>query len=76
MRLLYVAKNLMDAHLVAGLLESNGIQAYVGNESLWGVRGEVGMDAGSAPNVSVRDEDHARAKQLLGEDLPGGACRR
>lgn len=76
MRKLYVAKDLMDAHLMAGLLEANGIQAYVGNELLQGVRPEVGMDAGSSPTVFVRDEDHARAKQLLGEDLPGGACRR
>lgn len=76
MRKLYVAKDLVDAHLMAGLLEANGIKAYVGNEMLQGARPEFAMDAGSAPTVFVRDEDHARAKQLLGEDLPGGACRR
>ena len=67
MQLVHVAKNLIEAHLVAGFLESAGIEAFVDNEMLQGVRVEVGMDASSAPRVFVRDEDHARAVQLLAD---------
>lgn len=76
MKVVHVAQNPMEAELVAGFLRSRGVEAFVANGNLWSVRGEVPMDSGSAPTVSVRDSDHARALQLLGEDLPGGACRR
>jgi hypothetical protein len=75
-KVVHVARNPMEAQLVAGFLRSRGIEAFVENESLWNVRGEVPMDAGSAPTVLVRDSDHARAVQLLGEHPPGGASRR
>jgi len=75
-KLVHVARNPAEAHLVAGFLNSQGVEAFVDNENLWAVRGEIPLDAGSAPSVFVRDEDHARARQLLGEGFAGGACRR
>ena len=76
MKVVLVAANPFQAHLVAGLLRSNGIEAAVGNEASFNVRGEIPMTPGTLPQVLVSDADYARAKQVLGEDRPGGACRR
>ena len=76
MKVVHVAQDPMNAHLIAGFLMSRGVQAFVGNEAIFGVLGEVGFGSGSKPTVSVADGDYVKAKQLLGEDLPGGACRR
>lgn len=75
MRTVHVARNLAEAHLIAGFLGANGVEAFVTNENLWAVRGEIPMDASTAPGVVVRDGDHDRAKALLGERLAGGSCR-
>ena len=76
MILVHVGRNPLEAHVVAEFLKDRGIQAFVDNECLWGVRGEMAMDAGSAPRVFVRDEDHARARQLLAERWAAGAADR
>lgn len=76
MKTVLVAKDPMEAHLIAGFLASRGIEAFVQGEMLFGVRAEIGMGSSSAPTVEVRDEDHLRARQALGERLPGGACNR
>jgi hypothetical protein len=76
MKVVHTAPDVARAHLVAGFLQSRGIQAIVGNEMASAARGEVPLDLSTSPNVLVADADVARAKQLLGEDLPGGACRR
>lgn len=76
MRIVHVANDLMSAHLVAGLLRSRGIEAFVGNDATAALGGALAISEGALPTVFVSDADHARAKQALGEDLPGGACRR
>ena len=75
-KVVHVADNPFQANLVAGLLRSHGIEAFVGNEASFNVRGEIPMTADTLPQVVVADADYARAKQVLGEDRPGGACRR
>lgn len=75
-KLLHAARNPLEAHLVAEFLKENGVPAFVENECLWGVRGEMAMDLGSAPRVLVRDEDHAKAAALLAERWAGGASDR
>lgn len=76
MRTVLVARDPIQAHLVAGLLRERGIACEVVGEMAWTARGEAPADASTAPCVVVGDSDHARAMQVLGEDLPGGACRR
>ena len=76
MKVVHVAADPFGANLVAGLLRSHGIPAFVGNEATFGVLGEVSFAEGNLPQVVVADSDFARARQVLGEDRPGGACRR
>ncbi len=55
MQIAYRAKDITEAHIVAGLLEANGIEAYVGGHYLQGAMGEIG--AAGFSNVHVDDED-------------------
>ena len=65
MKKLFVAANVMEAKLVAQLLEENGIGAMIFNESLQGGVGEIPF-VESWPEVRVRFEtDWQRAKGLL-----------
>ena len=65
MKKLFVAANVMEAKLVAQLLEENGIGAMIFNESLQGGVGEIPF-VESWPEVRVRFEsDWQRAKDLL-----------
>ena len=41
MRRVFVAQHPAEAHLLKGLLESNGIPSEVRGEALFGVRGEI-----------------------------------
>lgn len=61
----YVANSVAHAHLVAGLLEEAGIPAFVEGEFLTGGRFELPADASTLPTVCVRDEDVARAVDVL-----------
>ncbi len=63
----YTAGNPTDAHLVRGMLESNGIFAIVQGENLWGARGELPFTTESAPSVHVADEDAEQARNLIAE---------
>ena len=65
MKKLFVAANVMEAKLVAQVLEENGISATIFNESLQGGVGEIPF-VESWPEVRVRFEsDWQRAKDLL-----------
>jgi len=65
MKKLFVAANVMEAKLVAQLLEENGIGTMIFNESLQGGVGEIPF-VESWPEVRVRFEsDWQRAKDLL-----------
>lgn len=58
MRVVYEAENLIDAHLVKGVLEEAGIPAFVRGEFLTGAMGELpvsGMLAVCVPEVSWPD---------------------
>ena len=55
MKIIYRAENIIDANLIKGLLEHEGIQAFVGGSYLQGGVGE--LPASGLVNVSVADED-------------------
>ncbi|MGM0769132.1 MAG: DUF2007 domain-containing protein [Pseudomonadota bacterium] len=65
MQIAYRARDITEAHIVAGLLEANGIEAHVGGHYLQGAMGEIG--AAGFSNVHVGDEDLYRARQLIAE---------
>lgn len=65
MQIAYRARDLAEAHIVAGLLQSRGIECHVGGHYLQGAMGEIG--AAGFTNVHVEDEDYTLARSLVAE---------
>lgn len=65
MQIVYKAQDISEAHIIAGMLQSNGIEAHVGGYYLQGALGEIGV-SGFA-NVHVGDADVALARSIIGE---------
>jgi hypothetical protein len=65
MKTVFVAENPAHAHLVAGLLEGEGIECVIEGEMLFGARGDLGLTQSTLPRVCVREEDVARAVELI-----------
>lgn len=62
----FVANHPTEAHLIAGLLQSEGIASHVQGEALFGARGEVPPTPATLPSVWVDDEAQAeRALALI-----------
>lgn len=62
---IYRAANPMMAHLLKGLLESEGIPAAVVGEFGFNVRGEAPITTETLPRVCVEDEaDAPRAREI------------
>ena len=62
----YNAANIIEAHIIKGLLESNGIDAHVDGYYLQGGIGELAaMDYAS---VSVDDIDEQKARDIIGKN--------
>ncbi|HKW13347.1 MAG TPA: DUF2007 domain-containing protein [Candidatus Krumholzibacteria bacterium] len=67
MKQVFVAQNPAEAHLVRGMLESNGIPAEVRGEALWGTRGETPLTPDTLPTVWVDDPDATEAARIVKE---------
>jgi len=65
MKLIYRAGDIIEAHIVSGLLQANGIEAHVSGHYLQGGIGEL-APAGFA-NIHVQDTDIALASQIIEE---------
>jgi len=65
LKIIFNASNLSEAHIVAGLLNANGIETHVGGHYLQGGIGELA--AADFATVHVADEDVARASVLIAE---------
>ena len=63
MKIIYKASDTIEAHIVAGMLNANGVRAYVGGHYLQGGIGEL-APMGFA-NVSVADEDVEPALRVV-----------
>ena len=64
----FVARDPLEAHFVKGLLEANGMAAYVYGESIFSLRGETPVTPDTLPTVWVVDDgDTTRALGLLAE---------
>jgi len=62
-KLIYKADNIAEAHIVAGMLKSQGIEAHVGGHYLQGGVGEL-TTMGFA-NIHVDDADVEAAKSII-----------
>jgi Putative prokaryotic signal transducing protein len=76
MHKVFTAAHPTEAHLVKGLLESEGIEAVVRGEALFGARGEAPVTVDTLPSVWVIDPaDADRAAALIAvpaADASGG----
>lgn len=69
MQIAYRARDITEAHIIAGMLGAHGIEAHVGGHYLQGAMGEIG--AAGFSNVHVDDEDVYRARALI-DDYESG----
>ena len=65
MKIIYKAKDIIEAHIVAGMLNANGIETHVGGYYLQGGVGDVAVF--DFANVQIADEDMAAALPLVAE---------
>jgi hypothetical protein len=65
LKIIYNASNLTEAHIVAGLLNANGIETHVGGHYLQGGIGELA--AADFATVFVADENIVQATALIAE---------
>ncbi len=65
MKIVYKAANIIEAHLVSGMLQAHEIQAYVSGHYLQGGVGEIAPNGFA--NVSVSDDDVTLAIQVVTE---------
>ena len=73
MKLVFTAKHPTEAHLIRGMLESEGIRAEVRGDQLYGAFGELPV----LPTVWIRDPaDDADAVRVVNEFLRGTPARR
>lgn len=63
MKPVYAPANAAEAHMLAHMLEQNGIAAHIHGEALQGAVGE--LPAGSLLQLLVADEDFERARALI-----------
>ena len=65
MQIIYRAQDIVEAHIVAGLLQSRGLEVYVGGHYLQGGIGELA--ALDSATISVDDVDEEAARAVIGE---------
>ncbi|EHR41987.1 MULTISPECIES: DUF2007 domain-containing protein [Alishewanella] len=63
MKIIFRANDILEAHIIAGMLNSQGIDTYVGGHYLQGAVGDLA--ALGFANVFVADEQAEQAEQLL-----------
>ena len=59
MKIIYKARDIIEAHIVSGMLNANGIETHVGGYYLQGGVGDIAVY--DFANVQVTDEDVALA---------------
>jgi len=65
MKIIYKARDIIEAHIVAGMLNANGIETHVGGYYLQGGVGDVAVF--DFANVQVADDDVTAALPLVAE---------
>jgi hypothetical protein len=65
LKLIYKARDITEAHIISGLLKSNGIEAHVGGHYLQGGVGDLAaMDFAT---ISVADDDTESATSIIAD---------
>jgi hypothetical protein len=67
MKLIFTAKNDMEAHFVQGLLDQEGIKSVIQGEALEGAWGDMRVSDKSLPTLWVNDPDVATAEPIVAE---------
>ena len=62
---IYRAKNLPEAHVIRLMMEREGIDVSISNETLQGIVGEIAMGWSTSPQVLVKQQDVEAARMLL-----------
>ncbi|WP_297807845.1 DUF2007 domain-containing protein [uncultured Methylophaga sp.] len=65
MQLVFRAGNILEAHIVAGLLNSHGIESHVGGHFLQGAVGD--LPASDFAYVFVDEDDMAQAEAIIAD---------
>lgn len=63
MQIVFRAANIIEAHIVAGMLEANGIETHVGGHYLQGAVGD--LPAFDFAHVFVDEANFSRAETLI-----------
>lgn len=66
----FVANHPTEAHMVAGLLQSQGIGSHVQGEALFAARGEVPITPSTLPSVWVDDDAQVEAALAIIKSRP------
>lgn len=65
---IYSAKNPTQAHILRGLLETQGIDVEVRGDGIFGLKGEIPMTCDTDPYLWLHNPNqHAKARQLIKE---------
>ena len=65
MKIVFKAKDVSEAHIVAGMLNAHGIETYVGGHYLQGAVGRIQMN--DFANIQVGEDDIAEAIKLISD---------
>ena len=65
MKILYKARDIIEAHIISGLLKSNGINSHVGGHYLQGGVGDLATI--DFVTINVADEESAQATLIIKE---------
>lgn len=65
MQLIFRASNILEAHILAGLLDTHGIESHVAGHYLQGAVGD--LPASDFAHVFVSNEDAEAAKKLISD---------
>ncbi|MBU6954121.1 DUF2007 domain-containing protein [Hahella sp. CR1] len=63
MRQVYEAANVLEAHMIKGVLEQSGVTGFIDGEFLQGGMGE--LPAAGLVRISVNDVDYEQARSIL-----------
>ena len=63
MKIIFNARDIIEAHIVSGMLNANGIETYIGGYYL---QGGIGEACGfNFANIQINDSDYAAALPLV-----------
>lgn len=66
MKQVYIADDPAEAHLVAGILDQDGISCDIRGEDLWNARGQLPLTAETLPTVWIVDDSkYEQAVELV-----------